>query len=1274
MDGDTESQPIPEVANHEGERLPEPPGGPRDRARAFLAERTARLRPREARAEAAELAPAGEPPASSGQPAGPSVAVLPPNFRQNLVQEYRRRQQAQLAEAATEEEAGGRPTGSWISIGPSVVRQGQGDVKPATSGRVLGIAVAPGGAKIYVATANGGVWRSTDTGRTWVSLMDAFDLNPTAIASDTLACGAIALVPGSPDHIYVGSGDGDGGLGSYFGVGPVVSRDGGTNWRTEAVASGSPPLAGKSFHALAVDPANTERVVAATIEGIYRREPASGGLHQWRETHAGRTTSLVVARQGTTTTFYAAPWGGPVISSTEGASWSPVGTGFPTVNVGRVGAATQSGNPNVLYALVARSDNNLLLGLWRLDRAEGNWRPVSGVPTEIFGTDPPGQGWYDVAIVVDPNNVNRIYLGGSTKKEAAGSEWSGALWRGEITVAPAGVTIVTHYLGGSVHADIHALVFAPGDSNKLWVGCDGGVFYSTNPTGTGYVFESRNVGLSTLTLNNLGQHPTEDAVLFSGSQDNGGLRYTGEEAWLYSSNGDSGFAVVNWHDPLKVLTTWTSQYVYRSTNGGQRGAYGELRVPIVAGEPVQFYAPIAGTPPSGTPSDADIVAFGSIRPWISTTFGGSWSSIPTGTLPGDRLDDEITSLSFASASKLYAGTIGGGIYRFDHIGPAWTRLRLDTIGTGANALAVGGAPITDIAIDPADASGNSIYIAFAGQGDYRHVWHFDGSRWQQRSGPSPGHARSLMDVVANAIAVDPSHPSNVYLGADIGVWASTDSGRTWTPMSEGLPDAAVRDLALNDRRRVLRAATYGRGVYERDLDGARARAVELYSRDTQLDRGRSPTVDSLPDPTAPGRKVVHYRGPDIRVDLADTGGSYLLPRGPIDFLQFTDHADDGASAILQRPLSADVRAHVQVHTRGTRPANGVRVILLVAHPSAGMPPLPRQFEVNVRSASPISTPDWRTIGFVTLNDVRAGAPKIASFAVPLSLLAPPGSAGSVQLSVLALLHHQDDPYPLGGTETMPDRLALTERKAVLKSLTVAQFPVGVATPGQRVIPVRIHSSAGSGSFQTSLLLNLRGYPGRVRLFVPAMHFVGDLRAAVDGASVGADLDEFRSWAAAHVREIGAPRVTWDSAWTAQRATDIERALATGTMLERSSGQNVRIQGIRMDGGTHHTIFVMLDRPSAGSAGSAYDLEVLQTDDDHRTLLGGMGVRVDLVPATAPTESVSLVLPTEDMEFLERLAVDVNADTRGVVGALVSAARDDPWMQERARQRLEAGIT
>jgi hypothetical protein len=86
-------------------------------------------------------------------------------------------------------------------------------------------------------------------------------------------------------------------------------------------------------------------------------------------------------------------------------------------------------------------------------------------------------------------------------------------------------------------------------------------------------------------------------------------------------------------------------------------------------------------------------------------------------------------------------------------------------------------------------AGASIYIAFGGTGDYRHVWHFDGSQWQQRSGPAAGSLDSFLDVQANAIAADPAQPAHLYVGADIGVWQSIDGGATWASFSEGLPDA-----------------------------------------------------------------------------------------------------------------------------------------------------------------------------------------------------------------------------------------------------------------------------------------------------------------------------------------------------------------------------------------------------------------------------------------------------------------------------------------------------
>src|SRR5438034_10678784 len=517
---------------------PEPKGGPFARRQAFLEERLTKLEPKRPEREkedrsgerrrASQKRKAEE--GISQPPASGVAAQRLPAVRRRMVEEYRQRQAAQLRvpegrrprkelraappvvstpETEAEDDLFGPqaenratpaaelapppqppappPANNWVPIGPSVMRRGQGGTLPSTSGRAIGIAVASGGDRVYAAAANGGVWRSDDAGDTWRSLMDAWDINPSTLSSDSLACGSIAIDPTNPDRVCVGTGDGDEAL--FFGVGPVFSPDGGANWMTEPVASGSPSLDGSAMNALAVDPANPDRVVAGSLLGLYRREPnPSGGFHWARKTGpSGWITSVVVARTGGTTTFYAAPSSGPVYSSTDGHTWAPVGTGFPSTNVARVGLGVRANDPSVIYALIAATDNSLR-GVWRLDTSSGQWRQVSGAPTDLFGTAAIGfQGTYDLAIAVDPNNANLIYLGGSTK--ASAGEWSGSVYRCAVTSSGSGASLTysmtNTYIGGSVHADIHCMTFAPGDSSKLWLGCDGGVFYSTNPTGSG---------------------------------------------------------------------------------------------------------------------------------------------------------------------------------------------------------------------------------------------------------------------------------------------------------------------------------------------------------------------------------------------------------------------------------------------------------------------------------------------------------------------------------------------------------------------------------------------------------------------------------------------------------------------------------------------------------------------------------------------------------------------------------------------------------------------
>jgi hypothetical protein len=1194
----------------------EPESGPDERQREFIAERTARLHPKDEPEEAVADS-------ATNLEGAPTEPEFPDTLHLDAVQEYRRRQRQQLDEQPEEESAGESPASAdepeppeppnpppannWIPIGPSVLRQGQGGVKPATSGRTPGISVFPGGNIVYIASHNGGVWRSDDAGENWRPLMNAFDLNPGNQAADSLACGAVIVDPNDADRVFVGTGEGSGA--AFFGVGPIMSSDGGANWTTEATAPGSTALAGSGFFRLAMDPADSNRIVAATRRGLYRREPdGAGGFHYAQKTLGGVAlqvvTDVVVARSGGVTTFVAARQSGPVYSSTDGHTWAQLGTGLPA-GMGRLSLAMQEGNTGVVYAVSATER------VFRLDIADGTWREATGVPAGFLGT----QGWYDLAIAVAPDNVNRIYLGGSTIFSAG--DWSGSVYRCEVTVAGPAVSLTPTYIGNSVHADIHTLVFAPGDATKLWVGCDGGVFLSTNPTGVGDIFLSRNMGLATLSMNFLGQHPTEDAVLFSGTQDNGGVRYTGEEAWLYSSGGDGGFAVVNWHDPYKVLSTYVRGGIRRSTDGGSRYSYSNVNVPVVAGDTPQFYAPIAGTPynpTSATPAaDADLVAFGSFRPWISTTFGGGWQSIPNNTLAGDSLDGAIKSLVFASATKLYAGTMNGGVYRFDRTAAGWARVQIDTLG-GANQLPLAG-PVTDIAVDHSDATGNSVYITFGGFGDYRHVWHFNGTAWAQRSGPAAGNVNALLDVQHNAIDTDPTQPTHVYAGADIGVWRSLDSGTTWEPFSQGLPDAAVLDLELHDGRRLLRAGTHGRSAWERRLDTATASGVELYVRDTQLDQGRFATVNFLPDPTAQGQTVRHWFGPDIKLDTPDASGNYQFPlAGTIDFHDFVDVLSDDARNVATHATSTiTTRAYVQVHNRGVAPATNVRVMALLANASAGLPALPAGYEVNVQNGTPITSPNWQTLGIATLPLVEVGFPKIAAFDLPSSMLPPPANlAGNDHHCVLALLHNADDPYT--STQTNTDLNSLQDRKAAHKNLRVVQFIGTVPTP--LILPFRIHNAWLEDELLTTVRVHLNGYPGRVRIFVPRLELDGGMEGHVRGAEIGQDLEEFRSWAGQHIEMIERnqrSRYRYHRLWSRQRIEDIERVLETDVMLSVDNDKRVEITQIQMAPDGMHTLFLMLDRPPNGRIGDTHTIQVEQWDARRRKPIGSLTTRVELVP-------------------------------------------------------------
>jgi len=1118
--------------------------------------------------------------------------VLDAPQRDYWVQRLREYQQRKVAAVPGLTEVTGAPAipgiNNWVPIGPAVIARGQAANRPAISGRVARVAIASGGNRMYAATANGGVFRSDDAGASWSSLMDGFDRDPTNFASTSLACGAIAIDPTNADRVYVGTGEGDtdalftlrltNALPSYRGIGPIRSDDGGVTWVPEA---STPSLAGFSFYELAVDPATPDNVVAATTNGLYQRT-IGGASPLWQQRRTGGYSSVIVTHTGTTT-FYAAAWGGLVYSSTNGSTWTAVGTGFPSTNVGRISLAAQSDNPNVLYALVADANGNLL-GIYRLDGGTGSWNAISGAPNILLG----GQGDYDLCIAVDPNNANRIYVGGDRLNT---SPFPANIQRCDVSWNGTSYSMTATSIGDNAHSDVHTLVFVPGDSNHLWTGTDGGCFLNSAPAATGG-FEARNTGLSSLCTNYMGLSASEPAIIYCGLQDNGTARTLGEELWRHVNGGDGGYCVVHPTNPFRVLVYANGRVFSTSTGGSDYGDWTQVITP-----PWSIMAePLIGAPGS------ERVAFGAGNTiYVSNDFGTTWPAVvsPTMTLPSGSAG--IYSMVFANDTRMFIGTTNGRVFRADFANNTWSLTRIDNATGGV--LAVVGL-VSDIAIDWSDTTLNSVYICLGGTGDARHVWRFNGTAWQARSGTG---VTGLIDVEHNAILVDPANTGHVYVGADIGVWRSTDGGNTWTLLQNGLPDAPVFDLQLHAAARVLRASTHGRGLYEYRLNAPALTGTELYIRDTVLDTARGENTDFHNDPAKwPTGPVVHYLSPDIKVDVPTPAG-YQTPTNQIDFFQFHEVIVDGSGGVatIDPPLIVHNRVYVLVHNRGPLTASTVGVTAAVTNASTVLNMLPAGYATNIQSGTPLPGPDWKALGTVALSNLHPDFPQVAAFDLPSNVLPLPASLpGQSHYCLVAFVHSSTDPFT--NTERHVDPLTIQERKVGQKNLHIVQF---VGVPPSKGIGMWARLNIAGFLFEEGgsidLIFDLQNFPGTVQFLAPDGLVSNDtLGNQRDFTAESSPL--VRQWYEKHSRD--AERLFHEGKYSREDYNQLITAMKLVSqrplLTPRRSLKQPTLTKLSITVNDNHTVFMHIAPPAGAKIGQSWEFSVNQRDSQTGQLQGG----------------------------------------------------------------------
>ncbi len=795
-------------------------------------------------------------------------------------------------------------TPSWTPLGPDPIPNGQttGPEVPV-SGRVTAIVVSPASdLTVYVGTAQGGVYRSLDGGATWTPLLDS---------AQTLSIGALALDPQNPDTLFVGTGEGNLSGDSFFGVGLYIIRSAST--ATPAITGpfstdGTNDLmTGRAITKIIVNPADDTKILVSTASGLsglsgdaFGTLPNRGVFLSTNAQSATPTFTRVNVQTGTgaaqnrTITDMvmdpgnsskilvwvfglAAAGDGGLWVSTSGDPWANTATWTQTITRQGFGkfSVNRSGTPAVTTFALAQDENatcagNPNQGSLKTSADGITWSAGIAGASGFCG----GQCFYDMVPAFHPTDANTILLGGSAN--------SGGACASNVLIKSTNGGGLFNHVDTNLHADFHAIAFAPSNPSVVYAGNDGGIFRSSD---AGSTWTSVNTaGFNATQFVSLSLHPTDANFAIGGTQDNGTEFMDATGAWTRADFGDGGYSAI---DQSSTDTTNVNMYhtYFNQTNGliayaratiatglNENTSWTVFGCPAQPGlttngfnctDSVLFYAPMAlgpGTPNTlyfgtdqlyrsadrGTTMSPISQSFGCCEPNTTTNFRVSAIGI-------SPQDDNVRLLGLTSG-KVFATTAGANPM---------------TGVTGPWAAKF----IARAVVDPNNKA--TAYVTLDGYGTtaapIAHVWKTTNLTNEPPTPTWTSASNGLPDVPVNAFAVDPFNPSYLYAGTDIGVFSSTDGGANWSAYGSGLPRVAVFDLNIQKTAHKIRIGTHGRGAWEI--------AASHFANTTSLGA-------NLTSPTL-GQNV-------ILTATVDKGTGINVPTGTVTFLDGSTTLGTGA--------------------------------------------------------------------------------------------------------------------------------------------------------------------------------------------------------------------------------------------------------------------------------------------------------------------------------------------------------------------------------------------
>lgn len=700
---------------------------------------------------------------------------------------------------------------SWIPIGPDYKPSSPNPYSSHGVARINCIEFHPTDPNTFwIGTSQGGIWKTNNSGASWTPISDGL---PILRISD------IEVDPNNTDIIYACVGDfeyngvalnlDDRKRHTHYGIGLYKTIDGGANWSATGLTVAQTDLDYSLLRRSFVDPANSNNVIAAGFEGIWLSNDAGAS---WSNTLPDRIICDLEMDPNNPQVLYAASaylgllndGTTEILKSTDfGATWTVLNSGLAANEARRMELAIAPSNSNYIYALVV-NDIAGLHGVYRSTDGGSTWNQQCDGTTNILAWsegvgEVGGQGWYDLGLLVDPNDPNVVHVGGVN---IWGSANGGVTWNAEAYWLP--------YYGPSVHADQHQFKYNSVD-DKFYVCNDGGIYrtdsmiisswdYVNNGGNWPTVWEDLSDGMQITSFYRLSVSQLVNGAVLAGAQDNSTYYYNGNY-WSNVIGGDGMECSFSPSDADMFIGSWQYGGLALTTDGGQSFDYsvadqlnsseaGEWTTPFFYSEDGYLYA-----------------AFGNL--YRSSNNGASWQ--PLSNFPDVPALGYPVQSSALKQSKNNPGTFYLAKRILHSQGePASLHVTFDGGGTWTDIT--NGLPdslyFTYIAVDDDDP--NLAWVTCSGFEDGVKIFKTSngGQSWQNVSDDLP-------NIPVNCVIVDETSAMHtLFIGTDLGVYTRQDGDAGWTLYSTNLPNVIISELEIDYNNSELYAATFGRGLWK----------------------------------------------------------------------------------------------------------------------------------------------------------------------------------------------------------------------------------------------------------------------------------------------------------------------------------------------------------------------------------------------------------------------------------------------------------------------------